>query len=38
MKDNPAIADELSEKIKTQLLSSPVSFVVADETTEDSSN
>jgi hypothetical protein len=35
MKDNPAIADELSEKIKKQLLSAPVSFVLTDEIVED---
>jgi len=35
MKDNPAIADELSEKIKKQLLSAPVSFVLTDEIAED---
>ena len=31
MKDNPAVADELSEKIKTQLLSSPASFALAED-------
>ncbi|MBM3466988.1 MAG: recombinase RecA [Alphaproteobacteria bacterium] len=31
MKDNPAIAEELSEKIKTQLLSSPASFALAED-------
>jgi len=31
MKDNPAIAEELSEKIKTQLLSSPASFALTDD-------
>jgi recombination protein RecA len=31
MKDNPAVADELSEKIKTQLLSSPANFVLAED-------
>ncbi len=31
MKDNPNIADELSEKIKTQLLSAGVGFVIAAE-------
>ena len=35
MKDNPSIADELSEKIKKQLLSAPVSFVLTDEIVED---
>jgi recombination protein RecA len=35
MKDNPVIADELSEKIKKQLLSAPVSFVLTDEIVED---
>ncbi|MFK7968704.1 MAG: recombinase RecA [Rickettsiaceae bacterium] len=35
MKDNPVIANELSEKIKMQLLSAPVSFDLTDETTED---
>lgn len=35
MKDNPAVADELSEKIKTQLLSTPASFVPSDEAAED---
>jgi recombination protein RecA len=29
MKDNPAVAEELSEKIKTQLLNSPANFVLA---------
>jgi recombination protein RecA len=31
MKDNPAIAEELSEKIKTQLLSSPASFALTED-------
>jgi recombination protein RecA len=31
MKDNPAVAEELSEKIKTQLLSSPANFVLAED-------
>jgi recombination protein RecA len=31
MKDNPVIAEELSEKIKTQLLSSPASFALAED-------
>ncbi len=31
MKGNPAIAEELSEKIKTQLLSSPASFALAED-------
>ncbi len=35
MKDHPEIADELSEKIKTQLLDAPVSFVLTDEIVED---
>ena len=35
MKDHPEIADELSEKIKTQLLNAPVSFVLTDEIVED---
>ena len=35
VKDNPSIADELSEKIKKQLLSAPVSFVLTDEIVED---
>ena len=29
--DNPAVAEELSEKIKTQLLSSPANFVLAED-------
>lgn len=37
MKDNPAIADELSEKIKTQLLNAPSSLVLADGAIDDSS-
>jgi recombination protein RecA len=35
MKDNPAIAEELSEKIKTQLLSSPASFALTDDMVSD---
>jgi len=35
MKDHPEIANELSEKIKTQLLNAPVSFVLTDEIVED---
>lgn len=35
MKDNPAIAQELSEKIKTQLLSSPASFALTDDMVSD---
>lgn len=35
MKDNPTIADELSEKIKNQLLTAPVSFALTDEIVED---
>jgi recombination protein RecA len=35
MKDHPEIADELSKKIKTQLLNAPVSFVLTDEIVED---
>ena len=31
MKDNPVIAEELSEKIKTQLLSSPASFALTED-------
>ncbi|NBY35587.1 MAG: recombinase RecA, partial [Alphaproteobacteria bacterium] len=31
MKDNPAVAEELSEKIKTQLLNSPANFVLAED-------
>ena len=31
MKDNPVVAEELSEKIKTQLLSSPASFALAED-------
>ena len=31
MKDNPAVAEELSEKIKTQLLSSPASFALTED-------
>ena len=31
MKDNPAVAEELSEKIKTQLLSSPANFFLAED-------
>ena len=31
MKDNPAVAEELSEKIKTQLLNSPTNFVLAED-------
>ena len=35
MKDNPAISEELSEKIKTQLLSSPASFALTDDMVSD---
>ncbi len=35
LKDNPAIAEELSEKIKTQLLSSPASFALSDDVVSD---
>ena len=31
MRDNPAVAEELSEKIKTQLLNSPANFVLAED-------
>ncbi|MFN9477538.1 MAG: recombinase RecA [Rickettsiales bacterium] len=31
MTDNPAVAEELSEKIKTQLLNSPANFVLAED-------
>lgn len=35
MKDTPAVAEELSEKIKTQLLSSPASFALTDDMVSD---